>query len=101
MVGPVKDGPLGYVVASGCNGSGLSAAGGIGRLVAKIALSQDVVAADLDLRFEDYEQELVKMFDPDRFGDGKDDDDGDAFDGLAFRGQCIQARAEKLQKSPS
>ena len=70
----------GLIVASGCNGSGLSAAGGIGRLVARIAAGIET------------DEQLVRRFDPSRFD----------FDSLgdpassSFREACAASRSSKL-----
>ena len=88
LIGELPDagGPQGMIVASGCNGSGLSSAGGFGRILA--AMYTDLNGgSDRDW---DVEREL---FAPNRF-----DLNGDFFS-EQFRSECVAARAKKFRKT--
>lgn len=87
IVGDLQEGggPPGLFVVSGCNGSGLSSAGGLGRLVA------GMVGEVLGAEGAGWEAER-KMFSPARFNL-----DGD-FSSEEFRAKCVASRSNKFRQ---
>ena len=77
VIGEGKPNLKGYFVASGCCGSGVSSAGGVGEFVANMVCGET--------------SHLAKKFDPARFG--KTD-----FQGEEFKSMCVAARSSKLGK---